>query len=66
VLVGPFVGLFGAPQITSVAPLEVSTLIALLVYAAIGWILARAAWLIFGESRTSTVASVSSTQTRSG
>jgi len=66
VLVGPFVGLFGTPQITSGAALEVSTLIALLVYAGIGWLLARAAWLIFGDSRSSTVASVSSKQTRSG
>jgi YGGT family len=66
VLVAPFVGLFGAPQISTGAALEVSTLIALLVYAAIGWILARAAWLIFGESRSSTVASSSSKQTRVG
>jgi uncharacterized protein YggT (Ycf19 family) len=66
VLVAPFSGLFGTPLITTGAALEVSTLIALLVYAAIGWILARAAWLIFGESRSSSVASTSSKQTRVG
>jgi hypothetical protein len=66
VLVGPFVGLFGTPQITTGAVLEVSSLIALLVYAAIGWVLARAAWLTFGESRSSSVATVNSKQTRVG
>jgi YggT family protein len=66
VLVAPFNGLFGTPQITTGAALEVSTLVALLVYAAIGWGLARAAWLLFGESRSSSVARVSSTQTRVG
>ncbi len=66
VLAAPFNGLFGTPQITTGAALEVSTLVALLVYAAIGWGLARAAWLLFGESRSSSVARVSSTQTRVG
>ncbi len=64
VLVAPFVGLFGTPQISTGATFELSTLIALLVYAAIGWILARAAWLLSGESRSSSVASSSSKQTR--
>lgn len=65
VFVAPFSGLFGTPQITGAA-FEVSTLIALLVYAGVGWVLARAAWLIFGESRSSSVASSSSKQTRVG
>jgi hypothetical protein len=66
VLVGPFSGLFGTPQISTGAALEVSTLVALIVYAGIGWLLARAAWLIFGESRSSSIASVTSQQTRGG
>jgi hypothetical protein len=66
VLVAPFNGLFGAPQIASGAALELSTLVALIVYAGIGWLVARAAWLMFGESRSSSVASVSSKQTRVG
>jgi hypothetical protein len=66
VLVGPFVGLFGTPQIATGAALELSTLVALIVYAAIGWLLARAAWLIFGESRSSSIASATSEQTRVG
>ena len=66
VLVAPFTGLFGTPQIASGAALELSTLIALLVYAVVGWLLATAAWLILGESRSSSVARVSSKQTRVG
>jgi YggT family protein len=64
VLLGPFSGLFGTPQIATGAVIEVSTLVALIVYAGIGWLLARAAWLVFGESRSSSVASVSSKRTR--
>jgi len=66
VLVGPFVGLFGTPQIASGAALELSTLVALIVYAVIGWLLARAAWLVFGDSRSSSVGRVTSKQTRVG
>jgi YggT family protein len=66
VLVAPFTGLFGTPQIASGAALEFSTLIALIVYGAIGWLLARAAWLIFGETRSSSVASSTTKQTRVG
>jgi hypothetical protein len=66
VLAAPFTGLFGTPQIASGAALELSTLIALIVYAGIGWLVARAAWLMFGESRSSSVASVTRNQTRVG
>ena len=66
VLVTPFTGLFGTPQIASGAALELSTLIAVIVYGAIGWLLARAAWLMFGESRSSSVASSTTKQTRVG
>lgn len=66
VLVAPFTGLFGTPQIATGAALELSTLVALIVYGAVGWLLARAAWLIFGESRSSTVASSTTKQTRIG
>jgi YGGT family len=66
VLVAPFTGLFGTPQIATGAALELSTLIALIVYGAIGWLLARAAWLMFGETRSSSVASSTSKQTRVG
>jgi hypothetical protein len=63
-LVAPFVGLFGTPQITIGAVLELHTFIALLVYAALGVLLARATWLIVGEGRSASVASVKREQTR--
>jgi hypothetical protein len=66
VLIGPFANLFGTPQIASGATFEVTTLVALVVYAGVGWLLARAAWLIFGESRSSSVASVTSSHSRLG
>lgn len=66
VLVAPFSGLFGTAQIAGGAALEFSTLIALIVYGVIGWLLARAAWLMFGESRSSSVASSTTRQTRVG
>jgi YGGT family len=66
VLVAPFTGLFGTPQIATGAALEVSTLIALIVYGAMGWLLARAAWLMFGESRSSSIASSTTTRRGSG
>jgi hypothetical protein len=64
--VGPFAGLFGNPQMSTGAALEVSTLVALIVYAAAGWLVARAAWLMFGESRSASIASVTSQQSRIG
>ena len=65
-LLAPFTGLFGTPQIATGAALEVSTLVALVVYAAMGWLVARAAWLTFGETRSGTVASSTSKQTQVG
>jgi len=66
VLVSPFTGLFGTPQVASGAALEVSTLVALIVYAGIGWVLVRLVQLLFGESRRERVARVSNTRTRVG
>lgn len=40
-LVAPFVGLFGTPQVASGPALKLHTFLALLVYAAVGWLLAR-------------------------
>ena len=63
-LIAPFIGLFGTPQIASGQALELHTLIALVVYAALGWFLARTTWLIVGESRYARVETVGSEQTR--
>jgi hypothetical protein len=58
VLVESSNGLFGTSQLATGAVLEVSTLLALIVYASIGWTLARAAWLILGEGRSGNLASI--------
>jgi YGGT family protein len=63
-LVAPFRGLFGTPQAASGAVLEVHTLIALVIYALIAWLLVRGAWLAFGEGRSASVASTETVQTR--
>src|SRR6266851_8301092 len=51
-LVAPFVGLFGTPQAASGASLELHTLIALVMYGLVAWLLARGAWLMWGEGRS--------------
>jgi hypothetical protein len=63
-LVAPFRGLFGTPQAASGAVLEVHTLIALVIYALVAWLLVRGAWLAFGEGRSASVASTETVQTR--
>ena len=63
-LVAPFAGLFGTPQAAGGATLELHTLIALVIYALVAWLLARAAWLVFGEGRSTSVASTDTVQTR--
>ena len=63
-LVAPFLGLFGTPQAASGATLELHTLIALVIYALVAWLLARGAWLVFGEGRSASVARTDSVQTR--
>jgi len=63
-LIAPFLGLFGTPQAASGATLELHTLIALVVYALVAWLLARAAWLLFGEGRSASVASTDTVQSR--
>ena len=62
-LVSPFVGLF-APQAVGGAMLELDTLIALVAYAVAGWVVARVAWLLFGDDRSSRVAHSNSVHTR--
>jgi hypothetical protein len=63
-LVAPFLGLFGTPQAASGATLELHTLIALVIYALVAWLLARGAWLVFGEGRSARVARTDTVQTR--
>jgi hypothetical protein len=63
-LIAPFLGLFGASPTVAGAALEPYTLLALVVYAAVGWLLARVVWLLVGETRSATVARTDSVQTR--
>ena len=62
-LVAPFLGLFGTPQAGG-AVLEVHTLIAVIIYALVAWLLVRGAWLLFGEGRSASVARTDTVQTR--
>ena len=50
-LVAPFVGLFGNPAYQN-SILELSSIIALMVYALVGWLLGRLVWILVGESRS--------------
>ena len=63
-LVAPFLGLFGTAQPVVGSALEPYTLLALVVYAAVGWLLARVVWLLVGETRSASVARTDSVQTR--
>jgi hypothetical protein len=51
VLVAPFVGLFGSPQAQG-SVLELNSIIALVVYALVAWLLGRLAWILVGETRS--------------
>ena len=55
-LIAPFLGLFGTPTAPNGAALELHTLLALVIYAAVGWVLARVVWLLFGETRSARTA----------
>lgn len=63
-LIAPFLGLFGAPSTASGAALEPYTLLAMVVYGAVGWVLARVVWLLVGETRSARVARTDTVQTR--
>ena len=62
-LLAPFVGLFGSPQAGG-SVLEIHSIVALVVYALGAWLLARLAWLVFGESRSAVATTASSVETR--
>jgi uncharacterized membrane protein len=63
-LVAPFMGLFGTPQAASGAVLELHTLIAVVIYALVAWLVVRGAALMLGEGRSASVARTDSVQTR--
>jgi len=62
-LVAPFAGLFGNPQANG-SLLELQSIVALVVYALVAWVLGKLAWLMFGETRSAVTASSTSVETR--
>jgi hypothetical protein len=50
-LVAPFVGLFSNPS-SSTSVLELNTIVAMVAYALLAWLLAKVIWLILGEDRS--------------
>lgn len=62
--VAPFVGLFGTPQAGG-SVLELHSIVALVVYALLAWLVVRLVWLVFGESRSAVRTTASSIETRS-
>ena len=62
-LVAPFQGLFGTVQVEG-SVFESQSLVALVVYALVAWLIVKLAWLAFGETRSSTATTTRSTRTR--
>jgi hypothetical protein len=62
-LVAPFAGLFGNPQANG-SVLELQSIVALVVYALVAWLLAKLASLMLGESRSAVTTSSTSVETR--
>lgn len=50
----PFLGLFPTPAVNG-SVLELYTLVALVVYPLLFWVIVRVIWLLFGETRTGVV-----------
>ncbi len=50
-LVAPFLGLFGNPAYQN-SVLELSSIVALIVYALLAWLLGKLVWILVGENRS--------------
>jgi YggT family protein len=50
-LIAPFVGLFNNPSYQN-SVLELSAIVALIVYALLAWLLAKLVWILVGETRS--------------
>jgi uncharacterized protein YggT (Ycf19 family) len=50
-LVGPFLNLFSNPQYQN-SVLELSSIVAVIVYALIAWLLGKLVWIVAGETRS--------------
>ena len=62
-LIAPFAGLFGNPQAGG-SVLELHSIVALVVYALVAWLLGKLVWLLFGETRSAVTTTSSSFETR--
>ena len=62
-LVAPFQGLFGTVQ-SDGSVLESSSLVALVVYALVAWLIVKLAWIAFGESRSAMATTTSRVSTK--
>jgi len=62
-LVAPFVGLFGNPSAQG-SVLELHAIVALIVYALLGWVISRLAWILVGETRSAVKTRSTSTDIR--
>lgn len=65
-LLAPFAGLFANPTIADGVidgVIELNSLVALLAYALLAWLVGKLVWLIVGETRSAVKAVVSSTET---
>ena len=62
-LVAPFYGLFGNPA-SQGNVLEVHSIVALIVYALLAWLIVRLAWILVGESRSAVNTHSTSVDTR--
>jgi uncharacterized membrane protein len=60
-LLGPFMGLFANPRFGD-AVIELDSIIAMLAYALLAWLVGKLVWLIFGETRSALKAVVSSSE----
>ena len=63
-LIAPFVGLFGNPQAQG-SVLELNSIVALIVYALVAWLLARLMWILVGDTRSAVTTRSTSVDSRS-
>jgi len=63
VLVAPFVGLFGNPQAQG-SVLELTSIVALVVYGLVAWLLGKLVWIMVGDSRSAVTTRSTSVDSR--
>jgi len=64
IMVAPFVGLFGNPQAQG-SVLELTSIVALVVYGLVAWLLSKLVWITVGDSRSAVTTRSTSIDSRS-